>query len=323
MTLPLGSSEAYLPADPPSFRTKNGHELKTQKWYRGKVNLWNDPIHSGSISWRLFHGPRITQDAEIKTAVKTHTDADLLNKSRLTHLKYLHDETRMRMAVQKADQLLKQTARSYSQVSHLCASHLHSDFLAYPRTNTFSDFSLTIPKLRKVAVTGKVLQRNADAFDHVRRRLKEEHELHDRIRAWEENRHDLLLDEFRQRQENTDKLARISGQMVVHNAPVNRAPLSDNMERISKPKKRSASVNSPRELLECRGLLGFADRLNHVSKQAKDDVPIRIEMDFSKTGRLVKELEKFEESLKAFEFEPKATGALDFALAPKKRTLKV
>ncbi len=311
----------FYPADAPSFRTKYGHELKNQKWYREKLHLWNDPIHTGSVAWRLFHAPRIAQDLAVSERLDVIRLANEDEKQRLATLKHIHDETRTRVDCQRSDQILKTTAQSFDQVRHFVVPRLRSEFSAYPRTNNFSDFTLTINKFRKQAVTETVLQGDAAALEHVRDILRSEKQYGNILTSWESHRRKIIRDDFHERQQFIDKLSRMSGQLVVHNSPKIQEPVSDRIQALAAPKPKRA-VSTPREILDCRGLLGIprSRKVPPVTEPAPSPIP---NPDFSRTRALANDLEVFEESLKGFDLEPKATGALDFTLPPKKRTLKV
>jgi hypothetical protein len=225
----------------PGWRTRQGHMVKNQAFYRlgtGQAqNVWDDPIHTGTRSWKYYHGPKIRTDSRLMEKLDQQDDDQerLLLEKHNVNARRVDNLARTRMRREENYQF----ARSASWApSHRAVK----ERIGHGPGNTsedYNDFNSLPVKALKQVFTKSVLDKDKVGVEYIATRLQQEEKYKAMYQEWKKYRRNDTLQAFRQQRTYNDTLEQMSGQPPRVQAALYTKPvLSRRIDKLSLPKEQ-------------------------------------------------------------------------------------
>merc|ERR1719316_1235496 len=167
----------------PGWRTRQGHMVKNQAFYRvgtGQAeNVWDDPIHAGTRTWKYWHGPRIRTDAPLMEKLDQQDDDQerLAHKMRNVNARRVDNLARQRMRREENYQF----ARSASWAP---CHRAVKERLGHGPGNTSEDYNGLPVKALKQVFTKSVLDKDKAGVEYIASRLQKEEQYKEMYQEW-------------------------------------------------------------------------------------------------------------------------------------------
>jgi len=256
----------------PGWRTRHGHMVKNQAFYRlgtGQAqNVWDDPVHCGTRTWKYWHGPRLRTDAPLMEKLDQQDD----DQERLEYYKAnanarrLDDLSRTRMRRDENQEF----ARSASWGP--CVRAL-SENRGHGPANTvqeYNDFDRMPSKALKQVLTKSVLDKDKASIAHISKCLQKEEMWKEQYGEWKKYRRNDSLQAFSHQRSYNDTLEKMAGQPQRCQAGrITRPSLTRRLDKLSLPKKEYVPPDITR-MQDFRGLI-HADNSFALTKLFPDE----------------------------------------------------
>lgn len=192
------------------WRTKTGHLLKNQSYYTQKSNenLWDNPTHAGTNTWKDWHGPKIRTDADMMERLDRFDEEEAIREAHKTFVNTTRVQTLDRFANRKVHRYMQETQPSW-------APHIRAKREVNSAFETFDSSMGEKPEkeLKKV-YTDSVLQRDRDAIRRIAKRMQNEETWKMVFKQMEQERRQDIRADLQMRQAHTDRLMAMSGQPI-------------------------------------------------------------------------------------------------------------
>jgi len=247
----------------PGWRTRHGHMVKNQAFYRlgtGQAqNVWDDPIHSGTRTWKYYHGPRIRTDARLMEKLDQQDD----DQERLLLEKHNVNARRVdnlaRTAMRREENY--QFARSASWAP---CHRAVKERMGHGPGNTseeYNDYNSLPVKALKQVFTKSVLDKDKAGVEYIASRLQKEEQYKEMYQEWKKYRRNDTLQALRHQRSYNDTLEQMAGQPPrVQAARYTKPVLSRRVDKLAVPKQQFVPEDVT-DFPDFRGLVHADSRL--------------------------------------------------------------
>mmetsp|Transcript_115997 Transcript_115997/g.200588 ORF Transcript_115997/g.200588 Transcript_115997/m.200588 type:complete len:855 (+) Transcript_115997:102-2666(+) len=234
------------------WRSKQGHVLKNQSYYSvaPKSNIWNNAAHAGPETWKVYHGPRMRNDANLMEALD-RLDA---NQIEWETKKLFCNSTR----VQTLDRFYNQKVKNEQyEIQDKWAPHRRAKREVHDSFDRFEVEldSMPMKELKKV-LTPAVLHGDREAMRNIGKRIQHEETWKHAWKQAELTRRQDIRSDMEHRMAYNDLLQEMAGQPYSRGPPGRQLPnnCTGRLEELARHKDEF-HIDDITKLTDFRGLV--------------------------------------------------------------------